>query len=69
MVQVDMMGLLVKHNEKNTASRQWSVVFQPKTNLQDNLTMRKHQTKPNEGAFYRVTGLYFFKLFRTIKRK
>lgn len=69
MVQVDITGLLVKHNEKSTASLQWSILFLPKTNLQENLIVRKHQTKPNEGAFHRVTGLYFFKLLRTIKRR
>ena len=69
MVQVDIMCLLVKGNEKNTASLQWSIIFLPKNNLQENLIMRSHQTKPNEVAFYRVTGLYFFKLLRTIKTR
>ena len=62
MVQIDIKGLLVKHN-KSTASLQWSIVFLPKTNLQENLIMKKHQTKPNEGAFHS----YWVVLFQTIE--
>lgn len=69
MVQVDIMCLLVRGNEKNTASLQWSIIFLPKNNLQESLITRNHQTKPNEGAFYGVTRLYFFKLLRTIKTR
>lgn len=51
MVYVDIVCLLATRNEKNTASLTWSAIFLPKNILQENLTMRNQQTKPNGGTF------------------
>jgi hypothetical protein len=59
MGQIDIMSLLTVYiyMKKIIMSLLW--YFCQKKQLE--LSLRKHQTIPNEGTFYKITGLYFSK--------